>query len=99
MQTIVIRGNKFETIREVHEYLADELCFPDYYGKNLDALYDVLTDLPEEEEILFLVLFAKNMKKDLSGKLEKMIRVFRDAAEENPRLQVIVADEREEQED
>ena len=27
-----------------HEYLKDKLALPDYYGKNLDALYDLLTE-------------------------------------------------------
>ena len=26
-----------------HDYLAEALNLPDYYGKNLDALYDCLT--------------------------------------------------------
>ncbi len=29
-----------------HEYLAKTLEFPEYYGKNLDALYDCLGELP-----------------------------------------------------
>lgn len=34
-----------------HDYLKEELSFPDYYGKNLDALYDCLTDIGVETEI------------------------------------------------
>lgn len=34
-----------------HEYLKEKLRFPDYYGKNLDALYDCLTDIGVETEI------------------------------------------------
>ena len=29
--------------KELHQYLKDKLAFPDYYGANLDALYDSLT--------------------------------------------------------
>lgn len=39
-----------ETIQEkaqLHAALADALSFPDWYGKNLDALYDCLTDLDD----------------------------------------------------
>ena len=35
-----------EMIRENgHDYLMEALDFPDYYGKNLDALHDQLTTL------------------------------------------------------
>ena len=35
----------------IHELLARELSFPAYYGKNLDALYDCLTEVQEDVEI------------------------------------------------
>lgn len=31
--------------KEAHAYLKKELNLPDYYGNNLDALYDCLTDM------------------------------------------------------
>ena len=31
--------------REFHRTLAEVLAFPDWYGHNLDALYDCLTEL------------------------------------------------------
>ena len=30
----------------IHDRLAETLHFPAYYGRNLDALYDILTGLP-----------------------------------------------------
>lgn len=36
-----------ETKADLHAVLADALTFPDWYGGNLDALYDCLTDLEE----------------------------------------------------
>ena len=35
----------FADAAEVHAFLARELDFPEYYGRNLDALYDCLMDL------------------------------------------------------
>ena len=31
--------------KDGHDYLKDALNFPDYYGKNLDALYDCLCEI------------------------------------------------------
>jgi len=35
----------------VHNQFQEKLLFPQYYGRNLDALYDLLTSLPEAAEI------------------------------------------------
>ena len=48
MRAIVLDFHEFDSPRAVHEYLADRLGFPAYYGCNLDALHDVLTDLSED---------------------------------------------------
>ena len=34
------------TKEELHDLLAEDLSLPDYYGRNLDALYDCLTQMP-----------------------------------------------------
>lgn len=31
--------------KDGHDYLMEALDLPDYYGKNLDALYDCLTEI------------------------------------------------------
>ncbi len=41
------------TKEEFHELLAKELPLPDYYGGNLDALYDVLTECGEGWNLIF----------------------------------------------
>ncbi|MDO5814616.1 MAG: barstar family protein [Methanobrevibacter sp.] len=35
-----------------HVYLMEELNLPDYYGKNLDALYDCLTEMECDIELI-----------------------------------------------
>ncbi len=45
MEFIIIDGRRMTTVDQTHEYLAKTLRLPDYYGRNLDALHDCLTDL------------------------------------------------------
>ena len=42
-----------ESVAEFHGLIASALAFPDYYGRNLDALWDCLTDLAEPTVLLW----------------------------------------------
>lgn len=42
-----------ESKEEFHKVLERELPLPEYYGRNLDALYDVLTEVSEDWNIIF----------------------------------------------
>lgn len=46
MNKIVINLDAFDNIKEFHLWLKYECDFPDYYGCNLDALYDCLSEYP-----------------------------------------------------
>lgn len=63
-----------------HDYLKEVLALPDYYGRNLDALYDCLTEL-DETEIQFVNLDAAG-----DSYFSRVLSVFQEAREENPRL-------------
>lgn len=45
MEEITLLCTGLETRQQLHAALAEALRFPDWYGNNLDALYDCLTDL------------------------------------------------------
>lgn len=47
MKTITLHCAGIETKQQLHAALASALRFPEWYGHNLDALYDCLTDLDE----------------------------------------------------
>jgi len=80
MRQITLDFSFFSDRREVHEYLAEQFSFPDYYGKNLDALSDFLTD-PMEETKLYVFPTGKSFENGF-------LKVIRRAAEENPALSV-----------
>ena len=75
MKAVILDFHTFDAPRAVHEYLAEHLHFPEYYGKNLDALHDCLTDL--SEDICVTVVCAG---KDFEN---GFLAVLEDAAEEN----------------
>ena len=45
MTVITIECYDIQSDAEFHDVLAAKLRFPSWYGRNLDALYDCLTDL------------------------------------------------------
>ena len=86
MQEVLIRGIDFESTEEIHDYIAEELSFPSYYGKNLDALYDVLTDLSRETRIRIDLTDTEN--EEIRDYLLRMEEVMEDAAAENSWLTI-----------
>lgn len=72
-----------------HAYLKEKLAFPEYYGNNLDALFECLTDICEET-----VLRMHGQAPD-SPYFSKILSVMRDAEAENPRLTILTAGEEE----
>lgn len=78
---IQLDAQKMDNRRNAHSYLREALSFPDYYGNNLDALFDCLTDLPETQ-----VQFVNT--ENAPEYFQKVLRVFRDVAKRNPQLTI-----------
>lgn len=49
MKTIELDGKLIK--KQGHDYIKKKFNFPNYYGKNIDALYDCLTDIGVETEV------------------------------------------------
>lgn len=54
MLICILDGNNITNREVLHDTLAASLQFPDWYGRNLDALHDCLSEIREETEILLL---------------------------------------------
>lgn len=86
MKQIVLDCAKIEDRRQLHEALGRELAFPEWYGHNLDALHDCLTELPEEVK---LILFNwRLLQERLGDYAARLIYVLHCSSEENPKFQV-----------
>jgi len=83
---VIIDGRKMTDKQTLHAYLKEQCKFPDYYGNNLDALYDVLTDRQEPLEIR--LEYAQELKEILCGYGEAFIETLEDAAASCQNIQV-----------
>lgn len=82
----VLDGNEILDKKMLHDILAASLNFPHWYGRNLDALYDCLTDLGEDAEIRFL--HEDILKEHLGEYTQSLIKVIHMSAKENTHIHV-----------
>ena len=86
MNEIIIDCGQIENKADFHAALASALSFPDYYGKNLDALYDCLEEIGQDTRLILRDWHhAEYRLGDYSG---KAVYVFHCAQEDNPHLTV-----------
>lgn len=78
MNEIVLYGEEME--ENPHGYIKEKLDFPDYYGENLDALFDCLTEMDRKTIII----------KDSNIVDEEIVATFVDASKENPDIELIL---------
>lgn len=77
----IIDGAQECTRDSVHSLLALQLGFPDWYGNNLDALFDCLTDVHAPIEIT--LLHAPALEAQLGPYAQALVRVLQLAAQES----------------
>ena len=75
---IVIDVKELDNLQQMHEQFRKQLQFPENYGNNLDALYDMLTSRQAPLTI--------KVKKDSNKSWVRLMRMLRDAAAENPAI-------------
>lgn len=76
---------------EVHELIKKELELPEFYGCNLDALWDAITGImyvPANIKIIFKpkTVASENLKEEI----EKIIQVFKEAEEEYNEIKLTI---------
>lgn len=82
MNTLYFDFEKIATIQDFYVQMAEQLKLPDYFGQNLDALYDILTGYLE----LPLMFYFNNMSEKEFSDFEDLITTL-DAAEKETKGQ------------
>ncbi|MGE9876943.1 barstar family protein [Bacillus velezensis] len=81
MEIVIIDGKDVTSTEALHRILKDQLDFPDFYGENLNALWDCLTGWIE----LPLTLVWKNFdisQKELGSDADNVLRILKKAQAE-----------------
>ncbi|MDO4794001.1 MAG: barstar family protein [Filifactor alocis] len=82
MREIHLDGKKMNTAENTHLYLRVKLDLPYYYGDNLDALWDCLSEISDIS--LITLENSTVLKKQLGNYADSLIRIFEDYKQENP---------------
>lgn len=87
MKTIVIDFSECKYPLDLHNEIREKLELPEWYGNNLDALWDMLTGFIETP-INIKVIFKPEIKsaENLKENVLKIIETFREAAEDDEEI-------------
>lgn len=87
MQRIVVDGEKCTTKEKTHQILKKGLGLPDYYGANLDALWDALTS--DFSERMIVIRHPESILKNLGAYGSSLLRLFEDSKQENDHIHIV----------
>ena len=83
-RTVYLDARRLKDRAEAHIYLAGMLSLPSYYGKNLDALYDCITEM-SGCSIKILHIEEAGLSRTYG---DRILKVLEEGAEQNSGLEV-----------
>jgi len=90
--TIRLDFSDCTTVEDLHKEIKRKFGFPDYYGENWDALWDLLEDFALSEGTrTVLITGQESLKKDIKEYLMEAVAVFRDIEKKYPNIEFIHA--------
>ena len=79
MNTTVIDITNIQTVKALHIYMAWRLELPGYYGRNLDALHDLLGEYGAQ---MCVVLRGRPVSDEMAAYLPRLERMLDDCVNE-----------------
>jgi ribonuclease inhibitor len=89
MREVILDGQKMTDRKNLHELFSENLHFPEWYGRNLDALYDCLTDISEDTKIT--IINWEQARENLGSHAQALQNVLEDAGKANPQLKICIS--------
>ena len=90
MRECVIHGSQIADWDALYTKVANDLQFPEWFGYNLDALFDCLTELGESQITIYR---WERLAQTLGERAGKLRKVLIEAGTENPNLIVCLLEE------
>lgn len=90
MKIAAISCREIDSRAALHSALRDALSLPEYYGNNLDALSDCLTDL--SEDMLFIVRDFSFLEETLGEYARRFRLVLQNCAADNGHLNLMITE-------
>ncbi|MBP3919135.1 MAG: barstar family protein [Clostridia bacterium] len=89
MKEVLINCEKIRSRKVLHDYLESELSLPDYYGRNLDALHDILATHNQTDPVSFRMINREKQSTRMVQMYAAMIDMLRELHKVNPNITLI----------
>lgn len=86
MNKVILNGKRMITKEKTHAYLKRKFDFPDYYGRNLDALWDLLSVW--DKELLIVIINKADIIENLNSYGNSLLKIFSELDDENRNISV-----------
>lgn len=85
MKYITVDFTGCRYLGEIHRRLKEGFGFPDYYGENLDALWDCLDNYCDYDLHIYIKGLS-DLPTEFNGYAVKLVEVFDDVCNETPNI-------------
>lgn len=82
MKIVILDGERIPDAAAMHAVFARDLDLPAWYGANLDALHDVLTETTEE--IGVITVHSAQLARNLGRRWHPLLRLFAELKSSRP---------------
>lgn len=84
MEDVVLQSYNMEDKENLHDELVLKFGLPEFYGRNLDAFYDMMTEW--SKPVLIVLFGEKEIIKNLGDYGKSFIKVLKTSSRENPNV-------------
>ena len=91
MNKMILDLTGCKSLLELHLIIKDTFGFPDFYGNNLDALWDSMREYCPSDTIVY-IKGVGTLPKNFDEYMEKVFEVFQDVEDldENIRFEIVL---------